>query len=94
MVINRHSLPRRQVNGSLHVLSAHTERNQRDRDGVWADRMIASRLSVSENTVANHFRIIYGRLGINKRSPLVAMLSYMVNSTSVLSTWRWNLAVI
>jgi hypothetical protein len=56
--------------------------------------MIPSRLSVSENTLGNHFRVIYGRLGINKRSPLVAMLSYMVDSTSVLSTWRWNLAVI
>jgi DNA-binding CsgD family transcriptional regulator len=39
-----------------------------------ADKTIASRLGISENTVGNHFRGIYERLGITKRSQLIAAL--------------------
>jgi hypothetical protein len=42
-------------------------------DGT-ADKTIASRLGISENTVGNHFRGIYERLGISKRSQLIAAL--------------------
>jgi DNA-binding CsgD family transcriptional regulator len=38
------------------------------------DKTIASRLGISENTVGNHFRGIYERLGISKRSQLIAAL--------------------
>jgi DNA-binding CsgD family transcriptional regulator len=38
------------------------------------DKTIASRLGISEHTVGNHFRGIYARLGITKRSQLIAAL--------------------
>lgn len=38
------------------------------------DKTIATRLGISENTVGNHFRGIYERLGISKRSQLIAAL--------------------
>jgi DNA-binding CsgD family transcriptional regulator len=38
------------------------------------DKTIASRLNISEHTVGNHFRVIYERLGISKRSQLIAAL--------------------
>ncbi|WP_225715786.1 helix-turn-helix transcriptional regulator [Bradyrhizobium semiaridum] len=38
------------------------------------DKTIAARLGISENTVGNHFRGIYERLGISKRSQLIAAL--------------------
>ncbi|GLH82309.1 hypothetical protein SSBR45G_72180 [Bradyrhizobium sp. SSBR45G] len=38
------------------------------------DKTIASRLGISEHTVGNHFRVIYERLGISKRSQLIASL--------------------
>ena len=38
------------------------------------DKTIAKRLGISENTVGNHFRGIYERLGITKRSQLIAAL--------------------
>jgi DNA-binding CsgD family transcriptional regulator len=38
------------------------------------DKTIATRLGISENTVGNHFRGIYQRLGISKRSQLIAAL--------------------
>ncbi|MGE0286030.1 MAG: helix-turn-helix transcriptional regulator [Bradyrhizobium sp.] len=38
------------------------------------DKTIANRLGISENTVGNHFRGIYERLGITKRSQLIAAL--------------------
>ena len=38
------------------------------------DKTIAVRLGISENTVGNHFRGIYERLGITKRSQLIAAL--------------------
>jgi DNA-binding CsgD family transcriptional regulator len=38
------------------------------------DKSIASRLGISEHTVGNHFRGIYERLGISKRSQLIAAL--------------------
>ncbi len=38
------------------------------------DKTIASRLGISEHTVGNHFRGIYDRLGISKRSQLIAAL--------------------
>ncbi len=38
------------------------------------DKTIASRLGISEHTVGNHFRGIYERLGISKRSQLIAIL--------------------
>jgi DNA-binding CsgD family transcriptional regulator len=39
-----------------------------------SDKAIALRLSISEDTVGNHFRAIYARLGISKRSQLIALL--------------------
>jgi DNA-binding CsgD family transcriptional regulator len=39
-----------------------------------SDKAIASRLAISEHTVGNHFRGIYERLGISKRSQLIAAL--------------------
>jgi DNA-binding CsgD family transcriptional regulator len=38
------------------------------------DKVIASRLGISEHTVGNHFRRIYERLRISKRSQLIAAL--------------------
>jgi DNA-binding CsgD family transcriptional regulator len=38
------------------------------------DKTIAKRLGISENTVGNHFCGIYERLGISKRSQLIAAL--------------------
>ncbi|MBR1221585.1 LuxR family transcriptional regulator [Bradyrhizobium sp. U87765 SZCCT0131] len=38
------------------------------------DKTIASRLGISEHTVGNHFRGIYERLGITRRSQLIAAL--------------------
>ena len=38
------------------------------------DKTIASRLGISEHTVGNHFRGVYQRLGIRKRSQLMAAL--------------------
>jgi DNA-binding CsgD family transcriptional regulator len=38
------------------------------------DKTIATRLGISEHTVGNHFRGIYERLGISKRSQLIAAL--------------------
>jgi DNA-binding CsgD family transcriptional regulator len=38
------------------------------------DKAIASRLGISEHTVGNHFRSIHERLGISKRSQLIAAL--------------------
>lgn len=38
-----------------------------------SDKAIAARLGISENTVGNHFRAIYAKLGISKRSQLVAL---------------------
>jgi DNA-binding CsgD family transcriptional regulator len=39
-----------------------------------SDKGIASRIGISHNTVGNHFRAIYARLGISKRSQLIALL--------------------
>jgi DNA-binding CsgD family transcriptional regulator len=39
-----------------------------------SDKAIARRLSISDHTVGNHFRAIYARLGIGKRSQLIALL--------------------
>ena len=39
-----------------------------------SDKTIASRLGISENTVGNHFRAIYAKLGVSKRSQLVALV--------------------
>lgn len=38
------------------------------------DKAIASRLAISDNTVGSHFRAIYAKLGIGKRSQLIALL--------------------
>ncbi len=38
------------------------------------DREIAARVGISEHTVGNHFRIIYSRLSISRRSQLIALL--------------------
>ncbi len=37
-----------------------------------SDKEIGSRLGISDHTVGNHFRAIYARLGISKRSQLIA----------------------
>jgi DNA-binding CsgD family transcriptional regulator len=39
-----------------------------------SDKAIASRLSISDHTVGNHFRAIYVRLGISKRGQLATAL--------------------
>jgi DNA-binding CsgD family transcriptional regulator len=39
-----------------------------------SDKAIASRLAISDHTVGNHLRAIYARLGISKRSQLIALL--------------------
>jgi DNA-binding NarL/FixJ family response regulator len=39
-----------------------------------SDKAIASRLSISDHTVGNHFRAIYARLGITRRSQLTSTL--------------------
>ena len=39
-----------------------------------SDKAIASRLAISDHTVGSHFRAIYARLGIGKRSQLIALL--------------------
>jgi DNA-binding CsgD family transcriptional regulator len=39
-----------------------------------SDKAIASRLGISENTVGNHLRAIFAKLGISKRSQLVALV--------------------
>jgi DNA-binding CsgD family transcriptional regulator len=38
------------------------------------DKTIASRLAISDSTVGNHLRAIYAKLGISKRSQLIALL--------------------
>jgi DNA-binding CsgD family transcriptional regulator len=38
------------------------------------DKAIALRLAISEHTVGNHFRAIYAKLGISRRSQLVTLL--------------------
>lgn len=38
------------------------------------DKTIAKRLAISEHTVGNHFRAIYSKLGISKRSQLITLL--------------------
>ena len=43
------------------------------RNGL-SDKQIASRLEISDHTVGNHFRAIYAKLGIGKRSQLIALL--------------------
>lgn len=39
-----------------------------------SDKAIGLRLAISDHTVGNHFRAIYARLGISKRSQLIALL--------------------
>jgi DNA-binding CsgD family transcriptional regulator len=39
-----------------------------------SDKAIAKRLVISEHTVGNHFRAIYAKLGISKRSQLTSLL--------------------
>ena len=39
-----------------------------------SDKEIARRLAISDHTVGNHFRAIYERLGVSKRSQLIALL--------------------
>ena len=39
-----------------------------------SDKAIARKLSISDHTVGNHFRAIYERLGVSKRSQLIALL--------------------
>ena len=39
-----------------------------------SDKEIGSRLGISDHTVGNHFRAIYSRLGVSKRSQLVAVV--------------------
>ncbi|KRR28007.1 LuxR family transcriptional regulator [Bradyrhizobium lablabi] len=43
------------------------------RNGL-SDKEIASQLAISDHTVGNHFRAIYAKLGIGKRSQLIALL--------------------
>jgi DNA-binding CsgD family transcriptional regulator len=39
-----------------------------------SDKAIALRLAISDHTVGNHFRTIYAKLGISKRSQLISLL--------------------
>ena len=58
-------------------LDALTDR-QRDLADLAAlgltDKAIAARLGISENTVGNHFRAVFAKLGVRKRSQLVALM--------------------
>jgi DNA-binding CsgD family transcriptional regulator len=66
-----------QVEGSALDLTKLTDRQRQLVDLALMglpDKTIASRLGISENTVGNHFRGIYQRLGISKRSQLIAAL--------------------
>lgn len=66
-----------QVSGSAIDLTKLTERQRQLVDLALMglpDKTIATRLGISENTVGNHFRGIYERLGISKRSQLIAAL--------------------
>ena len=70
-------LQTKQVATSAVDLTALTDR-QRDLMDLAAqglsDKEIALRVGISHNTVGNHFSAIYARLGISKRSQLVAIL--------------------
>ena len=76
-VLHNLYLRTKQVEESTVELSALTDR-QRDLVDLAAlglsDKEIALRLGISDNTVGNHFRAIYARLGISKRYQLVARL--------------------
>jgi DNA-binding CsgD family transcriptional regulator len=39
-----------------------------------SDKAIATRLAISDHTVGDHFRAIYSKLGVSKRSQLIALL--------------------
>ncbi|WP_245320479.1 helix-turn-helix transcriptional regulator [Bradyrhizobium lablabi] len=70
-------LATQQVASSSIDLSKLTERQRQLVDLALMglpDKTIATRLGISENTVGNHFRGIYERLGITKRSQLIAAL--------------------
>jgi DNA-binding CsgD family transcriptional regulator len=70
-------LATQQVAGSAIDLTRLTERQRQLVDLALTglpDKTIAVRLGISENTVGNHFRGIYERLGITKRSQLIAAL--------------------
>ena len=70
-------LQTRQVATSAVDLTALTDR-QRDLVDLAAqglsDKEIALRVGISHNTVGNHFSAIFARLGISKRSQLIALL--------------------
>jgi DNA-binding NarL/FixJ family response regulator len=70
-------LATKQATHSAVDLTALTDR-QRDLVDLAAqglsDKEIALRLEISHNTVGNHFSAIYARLGISKRSQLIALL--------------------
>lgn len=70
-------LQTRQVAASAVDLTALTDR-QRDLVDLAAqglsDKEIALRVGISHNTVGNHFSAIYARLGISRRSQLIATL--------------------
>jgi DNA-binding CsgD family transcriptional regulator len=76
-VLHNLYLRTKQVEESTVELRALTDR-QRDLVDLAAlglsDKEIALRLGISDNTVGNHFRAIYARLGISKRHQLVARL--------------------
>jgi DNA-binding CsgD family transcriptional regulator len=66
-----------QVSGSSIDLTKLTDRQRQLVDLALMglpDKTIATRLGICENTVGNHFRGIYERLGISKRSQLIAAL--------------------
>jgi DNA-binding CsgD family transcriptional regulator len=67
----------REIAQSAVELTALTDR-QRDLVELAAqglsDKEIAPRLGISHNTVGNHFSAIYAKLGISKRSQLIALL--------------------
>ena len=70
-------LATQQVASSAIDLSKLTERQRQLVDLALTglpDKTIAVRLGISENTVGNHFRGIYERLGITRRSQLIAAL--------------------
>jgi DNA-binding CsgD family transcriptional regulator len=70
-------LQTKQLEQSLVDLMALTDRQRELVDlalmGL-SDKAIASRLTISDHTVGNHFRAIFARLGISKRSQLIALL--------------------
>ena len=76
-ILHKLFLQTKRLQDSSVDLTALTERQRQLVDLALAglpDKTIAARLAISDHTVGNHFRAIYSKLGVCKRSQLMAML--------------------